>query len=60
MWAFLVGPDGKRYDLLADLIENNDLKVIVSSRYPIERAADAYRENKHGHATGKIVITVSG
>ncbi len=60
IWAFLVGPDGGRYDLLADLIENNDLKVIVGSRYPMERAADAYRENKNGHATGKIIITIAG
>jgi len=60
LWAFLVGPDGARYDLLADLIENKDLKVTVGSRYPIERAVDAYRENKNGHATGKIIITVSG
>jgi NADPH:quinone reductase-like Zn-dependent oxidoreductase len=59
MWAFLVGPDGTRYDLLADLIEKNDLRVTVGSRYPIERAASAYRENKIGHATGKIIITVA-
>jgi NADPH:quinone reductase-like Zn-dependent oxidoreductase len=60
MWAFLVGPDGGRYNLLADLIEKNDLRVTVGSRYPIERSAEAYRENKNGHATGKIIITIAG
>ncbi len=60
LWAFLVGPDGNRYDWLADLIDSNDLKVMVGSRYPLERAAEAFRESKNGHATGKIIITVAG
>jgi NADPH:quinone reductase-like Zn-dependent oxidoreductase len=59
LWAFLVGPDGRRYNYLADLFEENDLKVVVSSRYPLERAVQAFRESKDGHATGKIIIDVA-
>jgi NADPH:quinone reductase-like Zn-dependent oxidoreductase len=60
LWAFLVGPDGRRYDLLAGLFEKQGLKVVVGSRYPLDRAAEAYRESKNGHATGKIIIDVAG
>lgn len=60
LWAFLVGPDGERYNRLAELIESNDLRVVVGSRYPMERAVEAFRENKNGHATGKIIINVPG
>ncbi len=60
LWAFLVGPDGERYDRLAELIDRNDLRVIVGGRYPLERSAEAFRESKNGHATGKIIITVAG
>jgi NADPH:quinone reductase-like Zn-dependent oxidoreductase len=59
LWAFLVGPDGERYQRLVDLFEENDLKVVVDSRYPIERAAEAFRESKDGHARGKIIIDVA-
>jgi len=59
LWAFLVGPDGSRYERLAGLFEEHDLKVVVGSRYPLERAAEALRELKNGHATGKIIIEVS-
>ena len=60
LWAFLVGPDGERYERLADLFEENDLKVVVDSRYPMEKAAEALRRLKDGHATGKIIIDVAG
>ena len=60
LWAFLVHPDGERYDRLVDLFEENDLKVVVGSRYPMERAVEAYRESKNGHARGKIIIDVAG
>ena len=58
LWAFLVGPDGERYQRLVDLFEENDLKVVVRSRYPMARAPEAFRESKDGHATGKIIIDV--
>ena len=59
LWAFLVGPDGGRYERLAELFEKNDLRVVVGSRYPLARAAEALRELKNGHATGKIIIEVA-
>jgi NADPH:quinone reductase-like Zn-dependent oxidoreductase len=60
LWAFLVHPDGKRYGRLVDLFEENDLKVVVGSRYPMERSAEAFRASKNGHAKGKIIIDVPG
>jgi NADPH:quinone reductase-like Zn-dependent oxidoreductase len=60
LWAFLVGPDGARYERLAALFEENDLKVVVGNHYPLERAAEALRELKNGHATGKVIIDVGG
>lgn len=59
LWAFLVHPDGARYKRLVDLFEDKGLKVVVGSRYPMERAAEAYRESKNGHARGKIIIDVA-
>jgi NADPH:quinone reductase-like Zn-dependent oxidoreductase len=60
LWTFLVGPDGARYERLVGLFEENNLKVVVRSRYPLERAAEALRELKNGHATGKIIIDIAG
>ena len=59
LWAFLVHPDGERYKGLVDLFEEKDLKVVVGSRYPMERAVEAFRESKSGHARGKIIIDVA-
>jgi NADPH:quinone reductase-like Zn-dependent oxidoreductase len=60
LWAFLVGPDGERYERLAELFEENDLRVVVESRFPLAKAAEALRQLKNGHATGKIIIEVEG
>jgi NADPH:quinone reductase-like Zn-dependent oxidoreductase len=60
LWAFLVGPDGERYNVLAAMFESKNLKVVVGSRYPMERSAEAFRECRNGHATGKIIIQVAG
>jgi NADPH:quinone reductase-like Zn-dependent oxidoreductase len=58
MWTFLVGPNGRRLGALADLFERHRLRVVSPSRYPLERAQDAFRESIAGHATGKILITL--
>ena len=47
-------------DLLAlkELVERNDVTPVVGRTYPLVEAADAIRYLAHGHAAGKIVITV--
>lgn len=44
---------------IVDLVEHGQLHPLVSSSYPLERAADAYRELEGGHATGKIALVVA-
>lgn len=43
---------------IVDLVEQDKLRPVVSSTYPLERVADAYRELEGGHATGKIVLEI--
>ncbi|WP_019870670.1 zinc-binding dehydrogenase [Salinispora oceanensis] len=46
-------------DRLAELVElydRGELRIEVSGRYPLRRAADAHREMEGGHVHGKIVI----
>jgi NADPH:quinone reductase-like Zn-dependent oxidoreductase len=57
MWTFLVGPNGRRLDVLADLFERHKLRVVAPSRYSLEQSREAFRESIAGHATGKILIT---
>jgi NADPH:quinone reductase-like Zn-dependent oxidoreductase len=57
-WALLAHPDGRRLERLVPLFEEEKLRVVTSSRYPLARAADALRESMEGHATGKIIVEV--
>ena len=57
-WTFLVGPNGRRLSELAGLFERHALRVVAPSRYPLERASEAFRESIEGHATGKVLITL--
>ena len=58
VWALLAHPDGRRLESLVPLFEGGKLRVVVGSRYPLENAADAFREGMAGHATGKIVVEI--
>lgn len=44
---------------LRDLLETGAIKPVVDRRYPLSEAAEAVRYREAGHATGKIVITIS-
>lgn len=58
IWALLAHPDGRRLEGLVPLFESGKLRIVVGSRYPLERAADAFREGMAGHATGKIIVEI--
>jgi NADPH:quinone reductase-like Zn-dependent oxidoreductase len=41
---------------LARLAGAGQLRVVVAATYPLDRVADAHRQNATGHTTGKIVL----
>ena len=43
---------------LAQLLDAGTMKTVVSQVYPLEQAADAWRESLAGHTRGKIVLEV--
>ena len=43
---------------LAALVDAGKVASVVGKTYPLVEAADAIRELEHGHARGKIVVTV--
>lgn len=47
-------------DLLAltELVEAGSVKPVLAETFPLERAADAFRNSIEGHVRGKIAITV--
>lgn len=53
-----VRPDAADLTALGELVESGQLKVEVASVYPLEKAADAFRESIGGHTRGKIAISV--
>ncbi|GAA3488054.1 NADP-dependent oxidoreductase [Streptomyces cremeus] len=54
-----VRPDTVDLTELGALVERGELKVEVASVYPLEKAADAFRESMGGHTRGKIAIRVA-
>ena len=53
-----VRPDGRQLREFAALIDAGKLRVEIGGTYPLERVADAHRQNESGHTRGKIVLTV--
>lgn len=47
-----------RLRAVAALIDDGVVRPVIEERYPIERAADAYRHLAEGHATGKLILTI--
>lgn len=51
--------DSEDLGVLADLMENGDVKPVIDRRYPLEDLASAIEYSETGRARGKIVITVN-
>jgi NADPH:quinone reductase-like Zn-dependent oxidoreductase len=52
-------PSDKRLNQLADLLASGAIKSVVTKRYPLAQAADAWKEQMSGHRRGKIVLEVA-
>lgn len=44
---------------LVEAARAGELRTVVGATFPLEQAAEAHRVSRAGHATGKIVLTVS-
>ena len=53
-----VRPDREDLRTLAAWIDEGHIHVQIAAEYPLERAAEAYRDLAGGHTRGKIVVTV--
>jgi NADPH:quinone reductase-like Zn-dependent oxidoreductase len=58
MRTYLASPNGERCRQLAALFESGSLRIEISERYPLDRAAEALTRLKSGHAKAKIVIDI--
>jgi NADPH:quinone reductase-like Zn-dependent oxidoreductase len=56
--GILVEPDQVGLDGLVGLVNDGGLKVVVSDEFPFENVAAAHERAEHGHAVGKVVITI--
>jgi len=45
-------------ELLTRLLEEGIIKLVIDSRYLLERAVEAINYLKQGHSTGKVVINI--
>jgi NADPH:quinone reductase-like Zn-dependent oxidoreductase len=44
---------------LAGLLETGKVRPLISKRYPLAEAAEAFRQIGEGHAGGKVIVRVS-
>lgn len=56
---FIVAPSGEQLGQIADLLDAGQVRPIVDQVFPLTEARQAYDAGTHGHARGKIVLTIS-
>ena len=56
--AVMVSENAADLLVLAELIESGQVTPVIDRTYPLSQAPDAIRYMQHGHARGKVVITV--
>ena len=52
-------PSDKRLNQIADLLGSGAIKTVVTTRYPLAQAAEAWKQQMSGHPRGKIVLEVA-
>jgi NADPH:quinone reductase-like Zn-dependent oxidoreductase len=56
---FIVEPNAAQLVELARLADQGDLRVLVDSTFPLDRAREAFERLHSGETTGKVVLTVA-
>jgi len=56
----LISDDGDRTRALAALLDRRALRPVISQVLPLAAAAEAHRILERGHASGKIILDVTG
>ena len=51
-------PNHADLQVLAELIETDQVRTVIDKTYPLSEVPDAIRQVKAGHPRGKIVIAV--
>ncbi|WP_033818770.1 NADP-dependent oxidoreductase [Kitasatospora sp. MBT63] len=57
--AFMMRPDGAQLARIAELVTSGELRPVVRTVLPLERAADALAEVERGRARGRTVLSIS-
>jgi len=52
-------PDGEQLRLIAQLVENGEIKPVIDKVFPLDRVGDALAYSESGRATGKAVISLA-
>jgi len=52
-------PDGEQLRLIAQLVENGEIKPVIDKVFPLDRVGDALAYSESGRATGKVVISLA-
>jgi NADPH:quinone reductase-like Zn-dependent oxidoreductase len=50
---------GTQLAQIAGLLDSGEIRTCVTKTYPLEKAADAWREIANGHTRGKIVLEIA-
>lgn len=56
---FFMASSGADLEVLAGLVRDGKLKVVVDSKFPFEKAGEAWDRSIGRHATGKILVCIS-
>ncbi|KAF5954648.1 hypothetical protein HYC85_007504 [Camellia sinensis] len=52
----VVSKKGENLDYLVKLVKEGKIKTAIDSKYPLNKAEDAWAKSIDGHATGKILV----
>ncbi|WP_371493729.1 NADP-dependent oxidoreductase [Kitasatospora sp. NBC_00374] len=56
--AFLMRPDGAQLTRIAELVASGELRPVVQTVLPLDRAADALTQVERGRARGRTVLSI--
>jgi NADPH:quinone reductase-like Zn-dependent oxidoreductase len=56
---FIVEPDQRQLSIVAVMLDSGQLRTVVDTAVPLERARDAFADKKPGIHRGKVVVTIA-